>query len=299
MRIRRAEEPLGVRLVLGEEPARVVASIAKLKIAERRVRARSASCRRAADPRLRRRSASCSAAPDPGVAKPERRQHVQARRLRPAIRDRDPDQNVVRSGLRVLDEDIEIALLVEDARCRRVRTRAPCRVRRRIFRDQPRVGKLRLRILVERRACRNASAWSRDSTRPPSHPRRDCPPGSSAEEPLLQNRIVPIPKRQREAEPAFAIADARAARPRPSDRRGCAPDRAGNNSRHRHWRNNPRAPSPTAARRDTAPSVSSSSFAARLPRDGDALRFRGRACGAHAKSPSCEHKLPRRRVSGA
>ena len=46
----------------------------------------------------------------------KRRQHVQRCRLRTAIADRDLHQDVFRRGLRVLDEHVEIAILVEHAR---------------------------------------------------------------------------------------------------------------------------------------------------------------------------------------
>jgi hypothetical protein len=40
---------------------------------------------------------------------------VQRRRLRPAVHDGDPIADVLGAGLGVLDEDVEVAVLVEDA----------------------------------------------------------------------------------------------------------------------------------------------------------------------------------------
>ena len=54
--------------------------------------------------------------PAPGIAKPERRQHVNRGAFRPAIDDFDADQNVAAIGFRVFDRHVEIAILVEDAR---------------------------------------------------------------------------------------------------------------------------------------------------------------------------------------
>ena len=52
--------------------------------------------------------------PGPGVAEPQRWQHVKRRRLGSAIGGVNLDQDVGGSGLRVLDKDVEIAVLVKD-----------------------------------------------------------------------------------------------------------------------------------------------------------------------------------------
>src|SRR5207245_11057805 len=59
--------------------------------------------------------AFAGATPRPRVAKPERRQKMERRSVRSAIRGGDPDQEIVRRGLCVLDEDVEVPVLVEDA----------------------------------------------------------------------------------------------------------------------------------------------------------------------------------------
>src|SRR6516165_11048034 len=55
------------------------------------------------------------ATPRPGIAKPEGWQHMDLGRLRPPVADRDPDQDVLRASLGVFDEDVKVAVLVEDA----------------------------------------------------------------------------------------------------------------------------------------------------------------------------------------
>src|SRR5262245_14971838 len=53
--------------------------------------------------------------PRPGVSKPDRGKQVQTRRFRPTICDADPNENVLAIGLRVLDKNVEISVLVKDA----------------------------------------------------------------------------------------------------------------------------------------------------------------------------------------
>src|SRR4051812_24405463 len=54
-------------------------------------------------------------APRPGVAKPKRRKQVQRRWLRSAVLDADLNKHIVRGGLGVFDEDVEIAVVIENA----------------------------------------------------------------------------------------------------------------------------------------------------------------------------------------
>ncbi len=53
--------------------------------------------------------------PRPGVAKPERREQLEPGGFRPAVVDGDPDQDVVRTFFGVLEEDVEVPVVVEDA----------------------------------------------------------------------------------------------------------------------------------------------------------------------------------------
>ena len=68
-----------------------------------------------ANPRRAQLRTRRAVSPTPGVAKPDGRQQVERRRVRPAVDDRNAGQNVVGIVLGVLDEDIEIAVVVEDA----------------------------------------------------------------------------------------------------------------------------------------------------------------------------------------
>ena len=126
-RVRRAEESRLVGLVVGEEQHR---------------RAGRASGggdpRDACSPDDRRRALAVQpgtrpvslprASPRPGVAKPERRQHVQRGRLGAAVGDGEADQDVVGRRLGVLGEDVEVAARRRTLRCRRARTpRRACR----------------------------------------------------------------------------------------------------------------------------------------------------------------------------
>ena len=68
------------------------------------------------------------AAPRPRVAEPQRREQVQRRRLRAAVVRGDQHEDVVVGALGVLDDHVEVAVLVEDRRCRAARTPCPaCR----------------------------------------------------------------------------------------------------------------------------------------------------------------------------
>src|SRR5262249_8569745 len=55
------------------------------------------------------------ATPRPGVAKPQGRQHMDFGRLGAPIADSDLDQDVLQLDLGVLDEDVEVPVLIEDA----------------------------------------------------------------------------------------------------------------------------------------------------------------------------------------
>jgi hypothetical protein len=87
-------------------------------------------------------------APRPGVSEPQRGEDVQRRRIRAAVRRRDADQRIVRASLRVLDKDVEITVIVEDARIEQLilhlaAAAAPVGL------DQVFVRKRALRVLVE------------------------------------------------------------------------------------------------------------------------------------------------------
>lgn len=78
-------------------------------------------------------------APGPGVAQPEGGEQVKDRLLRAPVGAGHPDQDVVGGGLRVLHQDVEVAIEVEDAgvldlELRLIATTPP------VLLQQPRVG---------------------------------------------------------------------------------------------------------------------------------------------------------------
>ena len=108
-RVRGAEQPLVVGLVLAEQQLR------------RGVGAAGATPPARGGRRARRRRPTAVTvglgdvvAPRPRVAEPQRREQVQRRRVRAAVVRGDQHQDVVVGALGVLDDDVEVAVLVED-----------------------------------------------------------------------------------------------------------------------------------------------------------------------------------------
>ena len=89
------------------------------------------------------------ASPGPGIAKPERRDHVERSRVGTAIAGRDSDHDVFRIGLRILDVDVEIAVVVKDAGVDQL-VLCPLSLTALVLRHEIRVGEGPLRILVEK-----------------------------------------------------------------------------------------------------------------------------------------------------
>jgi len=98
--------------------------------------------------RAERRALVIRGVPRPCVPVPEGRQQVELRGLGPAVHHSDADQDVVGRRLRILDQHVEVAVFVEDARVHQLELGRPP-VATPVFRHQPRVRELRLRILVE------------------------------------------------------------------------------------------------------------------------------------------------------
>src|SRR5271157_867218 len=111
--IRRLEEPGVVGLVLGEEQHRVSVA-AKLTIAQRCVGGGEDACSLGGG-RFPEHGPGRSLGPAPCVSEPERRQDPDRGRLGAAVAHRDPDQDVLRCGLSVLDEDVEVPVAGEHA----------------------------------------------------------------------------------------------------------------------------------------------------------------------------------------
>ncbi len=100
------------------------------------------------------------------------------------------------------------------------------------------------------------------------------------EQPLLEDRVAAVPERERQAEALLVVGEAARCRLRPSDRRGCARDRAGSSPRRCRAGCSPRAPCPTAARSSRGPSPSNPAPSANS----------FRRC---ASAPACARRSPR------
>ena len=141
-----AKEARVVGLILGEKQGRV-AGYVEIALAKRRMARRDrAEVRTALS--LFQAWLGRIFRPGPGIAKPERRQHVQRCRLRPPVVDGDPDQDVLGRFLGVFHEDVEVAILVEDAGVEQFVLKV-LGAARAVGLDQIVVGIGRLRIFVE------------------------------------------------------------------------------------------------------------------------------------------------------
>ena len=132
---------------------------------------------------------------------------MQRRRVRSAIYNGHADQNVIRRMLRVFRRHVVVAAFVEHACVHEFKLGlGPAAAA--IFLDKLRVRKFRLRIFVEGLEIRMCGrgieikillfhVLAVVALRP-----------GQPEQPFLQNRIAPVPQRQRKAQPAFAVRDA-------------------------------------------------------------------------------------------
>ena len=124
LRIGRAPQPFGVRLVLGEQQlARAVdvePDLAEAIILANDGRSISPLIRLAARsvgrPVRSEARPLATATPRPRIPEPERGQELDRSRLRSGVRDPEPDQDVVRARLRVLDQNVEPAPVGKHAR---------------------------------------------------------------------------------------------------------------------------------------------------------------------------------------
>src|SRR5438876_982703 len=146
------------------------------------------------------------ATPRPGVPEPERRQDVERRRLGTAVGDRQPDEDVVGRRLGVLDGDVEVPAVLEDAGVDQLElsvllSAAPALL------DEPGVGILALRVLVEGPQIRGGGRRVEVEVALLHVLAVVALGAGEAEEPLLQDRVATVPERDGEAEPAFAVGD--------------------------------------------------------------------------------------------
>ena len=237
-----------------EQPPHIGFVVAEQQFAARR--RRSAASAAVADDRPRSQSSPRAASrgfidirlPRPGVARPELRQDMQDAGSAAAIVDRHLHQNVVGRGLGVFDLDIEIAVARRRSPVSISSNSGSLRAAPPVLLDQLRVRESGLRIFVEhphvgvgRRAVEvvvellDVLAVIALAV-------------GQAEQALLEDRVLAVPQRERQAEQQLVVAKARRSRPRPSDRRGCARGRAENSPRQCRRGCSPRAPCPIAAR---------------------------------------------------
>ena len=93
---------------------------------------------------------------------------------RSGVLHRDPDQHVLGSRLRVFDEHVEVAVLVEHAGVEQLVLRVVLAPRAGSSSRDPRTGTAPAGT-CRGTSCRSASASSRGRSRAPSRPRRGCP----------------------------------------------------------------------------------------------------------------------------
>ena len=140
-RVRLAPDPLRVRLVLREQQLRGAAAGERV-LAQLGMRGHDVSALLAEDRLL------SLVAPRPGVPEPQRREQLQPGRFLAAVVNRHLDQDVLRSLLGVLEEDVEVPVAFEGPRVEelvlQLLPRAPP-----VRLEQIAVGELALRVLVE------------------------------------------------------------------------------------------------------------------------------------------------------
>ena len=191
-----AEETRGVRFVVAEE--QLGSALADELVVARAHRRRSEGAQRRAGPVL---------SPAPGVAEPEGGQDLHLGGFRAAVRHLDADAEVLHVRLRVLDEHVEIAVMLEDAGIDQLEL-AACASAAAVLLHQPGVGELRLRILVEVFHVRMRGRGVEVIVEL-LHVLAVVPfLAREPEQALLQDRIVAVPQRHRKAEVLAPIRDA-------------------------------------------------------------------------------------------
>src|SRR6185312_8822905 len=140
-------EALEIGFVAGEKKLVRFGDGFECAASERFMRAGQAHIFRLPD-RWFRPVAFTGSSPGPRITKPDGRKNVKGPRLRSTVIDTDADQNVVRRGFRILNRDVEVAALVEDAGVEKfvlaIVLRAPA-----VFLNELFVGEGLLRVLVE------------------------------------------------------------------------------------------------------------------------------------------------------
>ncbi len=202
--VRRAEEARHVRVVLREEELRrslAVEDVSALGGVPCEDARSGASFGAQRGPLL-------LAVPAPGVPEPERREEVERRGVGSAVVRLDPDEEVVRARLRVLDEDVEVPAALEDAGVPELELGVLPRPAP-VLGGELRVRELALRVLVEHPHVR-VSRGRVEVVVELLHVLAVVAlvPGE-AEDPLLQDRVLPVPERERETQDLVPVGDAR------------------------------------------------------------------------------------------
>ena len=145
--------------------------------------------------------------PGPGVAEPQLGKDVNRRGDRPAIERLDADHKVFGRVLGILDHDIKVSVLIENAGVEELELR-PLPVSRFVFIDQAAIGIFALGIFVQifhvgvRWEVVEVVVILLDVLTVVSFVRRE------PEESLLENRVAAVPECRGEAEDLVAIANA-------------------------------------------------------------------------------------------
>ena len=203
-----SKEPLPVRLVLGEEERRVpfAVQIPRAQVCVgRRDHGGGETARHLGQLRL-----GGPLLPGPGVPEPEGGEHMEGRRRRTPVCHADLDQQVLGIGLGVLHKHVEVPVLVEHARIEKlVLQLLPCPAP--VCRHQVIVGEGGLGVLVEVFHVRmGRRAVEVEVVLLHVLPMIPLAVGQT-EEALLEDGVLPVPEREREAEPLLVIGDARQA----------------------------------------------------------------------------------------
>ena len=109
-----SKNALRVGLVLREQERNIAVAV-KIELAQFRV-FRGDDLEGPETINLNERRPVAAGKPRPEIAIPERRQHIQFGRDGTSIVNRDLNENVLRRFLGILDEDVEVAVVVEDPR---------------------------------------------------------------------------------------------------------------------------------------------------------------------------------------
>ncbi len=145
--------------------------------------------------------------PGPVVPEPQRGQQLQRRGLGPAVVGGDAHQQVLGPGLGIFDEDVEVAVVVEDAGVQQfvLRLQAAAAL---VLLQQLLVGEGLLRVLVQKLHVRVRGRVVEVEVVLLHVLAMVALGAAQAEQPLLQYRVGAVPQRQRKAQPLRVVADA-------------------------------------------------------------------------------------------